>query len=146
MKSSCPKPTARSSRETCRRILSRHGGRSLRSPPCQKSRTDTNRKSKQWTTPKPTQNNHPHDVVISNIKFHLNDISSQSETMSAVFMMLFGLAVYSSIHPKLSYFCVLELFDRCVKNYNIVILLRTRRLCHLIMKQTPAHHGYRPGP
>ena len=39
----------------------------------------------------------PHDIMISNIKFHLYDISSQSETMSAVFMMLFGLAVYSSI-------------------------------------------------
>ena len=97
--------------------IRRHGGRSLRSPPCQKSRTDTNRKSKQWTTTKPTQNNHPHDVVISNIKFHLNDISSQSEIMSAVFMMLFGLAVYSSIHPKLSYFCVLELFDRCAAKF-----------------------------
>ena len=43
----------------------------------------------------------PHDVMISNIKFHLYDISSQSETMSAVFMILFGLAIYSSIHRKL---------------------------------------------
>ena len=32
------------------------------------------------------------------------------------------------------------------ENYTIVILPRTRRLCHLIMKRNPAHHGYRPRP
>ena len=51
--------------------MCRHGGRSLRSPPCQKSRTDTNRKSKQWTTPKPTQNNHPHSSRYHDFKYQI---------------------------------------------------------------------------
>ena len=51
--------------------VSRHGGRSLRSPPCRKSRTDTNRKSKQWTTPKPTQNNHPHSSRCHDFKYQI---------------------------------------------------------------------------
>ena len=120
----------------------RHGGRSLRSPPCQKSRTDTNRKSKQWTTPKPTQNNHIHDVVISNIKFHLNDISSQSETMSAKF----GLAIYSSIHRKLllSYRPwitrqVLNIFFLAIKDLNWI---RKSYLCPLQLLSPPSTQRY----
>ena len=56
---------------TCKYRPSRHDGRSLRSPPCQKSRTDTNRKSKQWTTPKPTQNNHPHSSRYHDFKYQI---------------------------------------------------------------------------
>ena len=45
--------------------------------------------------PKPRQKNPVLDVLIWNIKFHLNGISSQSETIYTVFMILFRLTIYS---------------------------------------------------